>query len=555
MRRLAAHPAIAAMLRMLSVDPKQYALLLGLFSKLSERQEFEAGNARLSMKILVGTFAALSGLFNLIIAFVARPPAASYVFGNFVFASFLLLLILTMEAINTFFNPVEASVLAHQPIRDKTYIAARVTYLASLVASVVLPISIVPALAGWTLNQAPGVYPVSYLVSVYLLGVVVALLGCGVLGLLFRVLPLSRIRNTVLWLQVGFFIFMGGGGRLVEVIFRNSGIRLDVVRWAALPINWFVPLALIGRGNTPSLLAWQSAASMIVCALLVCFGIHSLSEGYLTRVHVLLRSDASRRQVGGGGLGLFIRMITGKPSGRGAFAFVYAMARTDWQFRRAVYPALIQIAILPLAGLARSGLGRSPFIGGSPTAGHFLPHLSGIVGLFICFAIKYSNQHKAAWIFLTFPLTGMRSFVRGIFWSIWLPVSAVPVILLPLWVWRWGLVDGVLLAAYSLAVGSFYLSLEMFLVDGLPFANPPESMKGSMTAPLVIAAALGALIIVGLQWVFIFRSRLVVAGAAAVFAVAAAAIARTSLRYLETNVLHNLHVIATGRTAMFREVG
>jgi hypothetical protein len=95
----------------------------------------------------------------------------------------------------------------------------------------------------------------------------------------------------------------------------------------------------------------------------------------------------------------------------------------------------------------------------------------------------------------------------------------------------------------------------MFLIDGLPFANPPEAMKGSMTAPLVIAALLGAFVIVGLQWLFIFRSKALVAGAVLVFAGAAYAIAQTSMRYLETNVMHNLHVIAAGRKAMFKEVG
>ena len=80
-------------------------------------------------------------------------------------------------------------------------------------------------------------------------------------------------------------------------------------------------------------------------------------------------------------------------------------------------------------------------------------------------------------------------------------------------------------------------------------------MKGSMAAPLVILALVGALILVGFQWLFIFQSRLVTAGATLAFAGAAYVITKTSLRYLEVNVRHNLHVIAAGRTAMFKEVG
>src|SRR5215831_17217613 len=216
MNKLATHPTIAPLLRALGVDPVQYTVLLDLFSKLSKRQEFEAGNARLSVQVTVGMFALLGALFNLFIAFAARPPVRLYIFGNFIFTTFMLVLILTMEAINTFLNPVEASVLAHQPIRDRSYLAAKLTYLGSVVAYVVFPINIAPALFGLNLRDSSWFYTPLYLVSAYLLGLFIGLITCGVLGLLFRILPVARLRNTVLWMQVGFFLLMAGGVRTVE---------------------------------------------------------------------------------------------------------------------------------------------------------------------------------------------------------------------------------------------------------------------------------------------------------------------------------------------------
>ena len=107
---------------------------------------------------------------------------------------------------------------------------------------------------------------------------------------------------------------------------------------------------------------------------------------------------------------------------------------------------------------------------------------------------------------------------------------------------------------YSLALGSFYLSLELFLIDGLPFANPPEQMKGSLSGPLILIALFCAVILVALQWLFVFQSRFVTVGAILVFIGGAYLLARVSIRYLEVNVLHNLHIIAMGRKVMFREV-
>jgi hypothetical protein len=554
MKGFVTHPAIATVLRRLGIDHIQYSVLLDLFAKLSNRQEFEAGSARWSLRIMVGMFAVFSGLINLIVAFGPKPPVRSYVLGNFIFTTFLLVMILTMEAINTFLNPVEASALAHQPIREGTYFAAKLTYLGIVVGYVVFPINILPALAALNLKDASWLHPVTYLISVYLLGFFIALLGCGALGLLFRVLHPARVRNAVLSLQIGFFVLLGIGPRVLAA-FRGVGENVNVANSTAFPLNWFVALASPTSVGIRAFVTWPAIFSMIGCGVFIAFGVQSLSEGYLSRVHHLLRSGPSRRRTYNGFIGTALRMLTGNPSGRAAFAFVYAMARTDWQFRRMVYPMLIQLTILPVLGMARAGLGHSPFQPGPPTASHFLPHLGGLMGLMFCFAITYSNQHRAAWIFLTFPMDSIRAFVRGLFWALWIPLSTVPVLLLPLFIWRWGIADAVLFTSYCLAVGSFYLSIEMFLIDGLPFSNPPEAMKGTMAAPLVILGIAGALILVGLQWLFIFQSKFVTAGAILVFAGTAYLLANTSLRYLEVNVLHSLHVIATGRTAMFKEVG
>src|SRR5262249_17487193 len=159
--------------------------------------------------------------------------------------------------------------------------------------------------------------------------------------------------------------------------------------------------------------------------------------------------------------------------------------RTDWQFRTAALPLLIQILALPLFGIAR-GLGPSPFASARPTPAQMLPHIPGVAGLLVCVTLTFSQQHRAAWIFLTAPLESIRSFVRGIFWALWVPLSILAMLLLPLYIWHWGVRDAVLFFAYSLTVGSFYVSVELFLVDGLPFSNPPRQNFGFLAAPLVI---------------------------------------------------------------------
>jgi ABC-2 type transport system permease protein len=433
-------------LRAAGVDPIQYGLLLDFLSKLSRRQEFELGSSSFSLTFAVGVLALFSGLFNLLAGLSGRPAVRSYVLANFIFIVFLLLVTLATDAINTFLNPVEGSALAHQPIRDRSYLAAKLTYLAGLVGLVVFPVSIVPALAGLNLKETWWFFPATYLISAYLWGLFLALVACAIFGFLLRVLPAARVRNIVLWLQIGLTLLFSG--QYLIRPFRGVRLNLDSVYFAAVPVSWFVNIALAGQVQSARLQNWPAVLSMIGASLFIIYGVRCLSEGYLTRVHSLLRSGPGPGRIKAGWLGRAVRLATGRPSGRAAFDFMYAMARTDWQFRRAVIPMLIQFLILPLIAVVR-GLGRSPFAPGPPTPAHLLPHFSGFACLMICFMLKFSDQHRAAWIFLTAPLDGIRSFVRGIFWSLWVAVAFIPVLLMPLYAWSWGITDAALFVAYS----------------------------------------------------------------------------------------------------------
>jgi len=97
-------------------------------------------------------------------------------------------------------------------------------------------------------------------------------------------------------------------------------------------------------------------------------------------------------------------------------------------------------------------------------------------------------------------------------------------------------------------------TVELFLMEGLPFGNPPRKGKGSLAAPLVFAAFIFAGIIVAFQWLWIFHSRAITVAATVAFVAIAFLVSKISLRNLETNVLHNLHTIATGPNTMFEEV-
>src|SRR5262249_46494316 len=149
--------------------------------------------------------------------------------------------------------------------------------------------------------------------SAYLLGFFIALMGCGVLGLLFRVLHPARVRNAVLSLQIGFFVLLGIGPRILAA-FRGVGDNITVANSTAFPLNWFVSLASPTSSGIRAFLTWPALLSMIGCGVFIAFGVQSLSEGYLSRVHHLLRSGPSGRRTYSGVIGTVVRILTGNPS-------------------------------------------------------------------------------------------------------------------------------------------------------------------------------------------------------------------------------------------------
>jgi multisubunit Na+/H+ antiporter MnhG subunit len=262
-----------------------------------------------------------------------------------------------------------------------------------------------------------------------------------------------------------------------------------------------------------------------------------------------------RRAASGDWFARIARRLTGQPSGRAAYSYVTKMAMRDWQFRRLALQGMFPIFFLLFQAVRFGNITGSPFEQQRLASAHFVPHLVGYILMTICVVMSYSDQYKSAWIFLTVPMAGIQSFVRGIYWSLWLPIVLTPhVVVLAIGIWLWGPVSALTFTAYSLAISSLYLSATLRLLDGLPFATAPKPRARVVGLPLVLAGMAICGLFVALQYYFLFRSLAITAAAALIAAVTAVALARNTLRGIETNVLHNLHILASGSSRMFQEL-
>lgn len=534
--RVVRGPRASRFLERFGIDPRRYWLLMDLFGALSERGEMmdQLGRNGVALQFVTWMYFGLSALLSLLFV-VVQPPLATYFLTFQSLSAFLLLSVLLSEAGNSLVNPVEALVLAHQPINGATYTAAKLSHLLRIVVCLVPALNGVPALAALALKGAGWAYPFLHLAAAFAVGLVVSLLCCALFGWLMRFLPARRLKAA---------------GQLAGAVPFTAMMWLGQIRQflTHLHITRLLPAQPAARWGLAALCC---AAGLAAIAL----GIRSLSVDYLIRVSSMVRGGASagskvrRSRVGA----IVCRFFGGQPA-RGGFAFVSRMMLRDWQFRRQLVPMLVPMGI-GLSGLFWEGWRTDPF-SGKFTPMHLLPHFLGMLLFFVCNILPYSSDYKGVWIFQLAPSRAIDGFASGAFALLWLDCLVIPhLILAVLLAGPWGLWHAWLFTAYSLAAASVYLGLELRLIDGAPFSRQMDPSRGASSLPVMMVGGLGMAIVVGVQYALLFRSPALVAAATVGCATLAYFVVQRSIHAFAVAIRHNLGLVSGEAGDLYKEVG
>jgi hypothetical protein len=113
-------------LRTLGINPRQYWLLMDLFRQLSERRDMfnQLGRDETTLKNVTLLYFAMASIGG-VAAVLVGASLDHFFYGCLAYTGFMLLSVLLPETSNSLVNPVEALVLAHQPIDGATYTAAK----------------------------------------------------------------------------------------------------------------------------------------------------------------------------------------------------------------------------------------------------------------------------------------------------------------------------------------------------------------------------------------------------------------------------------------------
>jgi hypothetical protein len=526
-------PRVSRLLARFGIDPRRYWLLMDLFGALTDRREAlnQLGRDKVSLKILTVFY----GAFSLLISFgllAGQAHPRTYLLAFLAMTMFVLFSVLLPETSTSLINPVEGLILAHQPINGATYTAAKLTHLLRILLYFVPAVNLLPAVAGLALQESRWYYPLEHMLAALLVGLLLALVGCGIFGWLIRFVPAARLRAAG---QIAEFLPMLGFFSF-RYIDKFLG-RLHLPEW--FTAHWEI----------------QAGFGVAICGLAV-LGVRSLSGDYLVRVSSILQGRPADKKLPGkyrrSLIGRTVSLLFGGQASRAGFEYVRRMMVRDWQFRRGLI-SLLPMVVITLAGLP-AGLKISPFSHRFSTM-HLAPHFFGFLLFSICSALVYGRDYRGIWIFLIVPSGALGPFARGVHSALWLPVVVLPhLILLALSAWMWGVVDGFLFTAFSGALVSLYLGLELLLIHGVPFSQQLRRSAGAFLLPVMLMGGFAAAALVGLQYFLLFPSRIAVAAAAIVFGSAAYIVTRRSVKSLEDTMRFNLGIVSSSATLLYQEV-
>jgi hypothetical protein len=538
-RRHLRGPVVSRLLRRCGIDPYRYWLLIDLFGELTGRHEMggHLGRDGVSLTIVAGLYFVLGTLLAGVQVLV-HAPVGTYLAVFLGLTAFLLLTVLLSETSNSLVNPVEAVVLAHQPIDGATYTAAKLTHLLRVLGYIVSAVNLLPALAGLLLPGARWSYPLLHFFSACALGLVIALFCCAFFGWLIRFVPAARLKTVGQIAEASPLLLIVGAGQARRIL---KALKVPI----ALPAD-------------PATLRAIAIAFGALAVWSVVYGLRALSGDYLVRVSAIMHvaSSAPARRTRRTPLAAAIARLAGGQAGaqpaRAGFEYVRRMMFRDWQFRRQLIP-MIPAAVMPL--LAMFGGTRATPFAGRFTPVHFLPHALGAMLFFVCAILAHGSDFKGSWIFLTVPGSAFRGFVRGVYALLWTVAILIPnLAVLGFLAWNWGPADALLFIAFSLAIASVYLALELRLVQGVPFGKPVDTSRGMVLMPLMMGGGVVIAIVVALQHYLLFHSRPLVLAVTLLAAAAAWFLTRASLHSFEVSIRYHLGLVSQESTMFYKEV-
>ncbi len=475
------------LLSRLGIDVGPYRALLNAFLLMDLRNQPFARVTYSRPKDLFSALFWVTGQNLLISVFLSLVMFARVEATVFVLVALTVSMLVVATSIIVEFNevvldPTDLETIGHQPVKMRTYSAARLTNLLIYVVYVTISLNVVPSIVGLGLLETNWLFFPTYWLATIAGNLTVAGSVIVLYAWLSNARPGHGVQETLAWTQALLMLITGYGG---QAVLRDSHNRLEMVaytipQWAGyVPMWWLAEFVGSSGGGWAATRWWIIAAWMPLLVGVWGAALWTLSKTYArvqpgrTAWRRLRSHELPRPGELGGRL---TRWITRPHEERTAFWICTTMLRRDHNLRMRSWPTLGMVVGFLAIGvfidrlddpLASSGRGAMIALAAIYLAALPVPT--------IIHNLTFSRDHQAAWILAVAPIVDRTSFASGLRKAVTINV------LLPIWVLmvvlfaiRWSDPLHVVLHAivgWMVILGAGY-ACQMGIMRRLPFSAP-----------------------------------------------------------------------------------
>jgi hypothetical protein len=515
---------LAKLLTLFGVDAVQWRVLVLTALRVDLRTTGAMSMARMharssgtsSLRSFLITLVFMGLMLGLIVFVTADLFFSTTLFFSFLLFSVGTSLLLEYQAI--VLSPDDYRQLGYQPITSRTFFAARMTSVLFYVWLMTLALGVFPILASAFTRNGGLLVAIAFLAAALLASTTSALFVIGAYGWLLKLLPASRLKHALTYLQLAatFAVYASyfmlprliGDHAMQQFTMPHTGWVLAVPgTWYASFVNIAAHASAAAHGfistQTPTPTPIQFPPEHLALAgltiLLAIAGIAisggRLSLDYADRLADLMIDSTSTAETAAAPVRAGRLFRDGER--RAVALLVKGLFRHDMKFRLGVL-GIVPLTIIYLFG-AFGGHGgvTDPFVVGSRRGE---PQLVYYAVLFFPTMLRQvmsrSDGYRAAWIFFATPadtarlVLAVKDFVLAYFV---LPYLAFLGLLLAYWFSR---LDHLVILLITLALlCHLVLLVQLLLSPELPFSQPETKGGRSQVMVLVIALSFVAVLL------------------------------------------------------------
>jgi ABC-2 type transport system permease protein len=485
------------------VDYHQFEVILQAKLTMDNRKMLGNSSQKKTLKnaILLQVF--IYGMMGGYMCLLIKGSSALFFFST-IFFSFIMIMVIMglISEFNTIlFDTRDNSILLPRPISPRTLLFVRVMHIMIYLMLISLSLSIIPSIVFAIVFGVPAM--LLLMVDVILITVFSVFLTNIIYLLLMKFTTGERLKDIIVYAQIVLAVIFMGAYQLMPRLAENEKLITsfkEVHWWMFLVPPFWMSASLSPMVNGG--FGIQSAGFLFLSVAMPLLGLwlvsSVLAKNFNQNLSTLDQGDTRPEKKKGIAetsklVNFLSRICTYTMEERISFKTIWRIAVRDRKFKQAVYPGLGYVLVIILMAFIN---GKTPLSEIHMTKKYLvLIYAPSFILYVLVFAVRYSDNFKASWIYQTIPMERPGYLISGAFKAVvvqlFLPVFII-INAITIYVWGFSVLLDVVFGFFAILMTNYAIILMQLPVFPFSDERSAEQSGRNITKTLLMFFTLAA---------------------------------------------------------------